>query len=444
MNLAIVTLIALIGLDKSETALRDYVSKPDPTYRFEKRAEQTNSAGVKVTELRMTSQTWQDIEWKHVVYIFEPAKIATPGHAMLFITGGRWNELLDATPPDAKINAPSEAMALAAQAGMPVVAITHVPFQPIFGGMVEDEIISHTFVKYLETRDASWPLLFPMVKAAVRAMDAAQEHLKKSSGNRVNGFTVFGASKRGWTTWLTAASGDPRVKGIMPIVIDTLNMDAQMKHQLDSYGEYSEQIKDYTEKGIQQQMDTPAGRELNRMVDPFHYRKKLTLPKLIVNGTNDPYWTVDSLNLYWDELKGPKYIFYAPNGGHDLNPESILRLASTGAAFAKLSAGKLKFPKMDWKYEEHGDGTTLAIRSDLLASSARAWVATSDTRDFRKSKWEASPMTVKDDAYVFDLPRPATGYAAFFGEAKFLLDGKPVYLCTTIRVVPAGDAKSEP
>ncbi len=276
-----------------------------------------------------------------------------------------------------------------------------------------------------------------MVKAAIRAMDTSQEYMKKTWNLDINGFTVMGASKRGWTTWLTAATGDPRVKAIMPIVIDTLNMPEQMKHQLESYGEFSDQIKDYTEKGIQMKMESEIGKELNAMVDPYSYRKLLTLPKLIVNGTNDPYWTLDALNLYWGDLEGPKYIFYAPNGGHGLNPEGIVRLSTTAINFAKMAAGQQTLPKLDWKIEEVDKGLSLNLKSDLLPAVTRVWTASAPTRDFRKSKWSHVHMETKDDGFEFVLPRPESGFAAAYAEAKYFLDGKPAYFCTNVKIIPA-------
>ena len=64
--------------------------------------------------------------------------------------------------------------------------------------------------------------------------------------------------------------------------------------------------------------ETVEGQKLWKMVDPWVYREKITIPKLIINGANDPYWPLDALNSYWDDLKGDKWLLYVPNAGHDL------------------------------------------------------------------------------------------------------------------------------
>src|SRR5262249_39201898 len=130
---------------------------------------------------------------------------------------------------------------LATKAKAPVAFLFGIPNQPLFGKLTEDTLIAETFVRYLETKDDSWPLLFPMVKRLVKAMDAVQEFAKKEWKHDVKSFVVTGGSKRGWTSWLTGAA-DPRVKAIAPMVIDTLNMQKQMDYQLESYGAYSKMI----------------------------------------------------------------------------------------------------------------------------------------------------------------------------------------------------------
>ena len=84
--------------------------------------------------------------------------------------------------------------------------------------------MAETCVKYRETKEASWPLPFPMVKGLVKSRDALQAFAKEEWKFDVKDFVITGASKRGWTSWLTAATGDKRVKAIAPLVIDTLNM----------------------------------------------------------------------------------------------------------------------------------------------------------------------------------------------------------------------------
>src|SRR5699024_2262708 len=130
-----------------------------------------------------------------------------------------------------------------------VAVLKQVPNEPLFDSLVEDQIISYTLHRFLKNTDYTWPLLFPMVKSAEKAMDAVQDFAKNKLHHAVNRFVVSGASKRGWTTWLMAATGDSRVVAIAPMVIDILNMPVNLAHQMKAYGSYSQEIQDYVHLG---------------------------------------------------------------------------------------------------------------------------------------------------------------------------------------------------
>jgi PhoPQ-activated pathogenicity-related protein len=418
-------------------ALQIYVEKPDSTYQWKKRREGALGNGSYV-ELTLTSQTWRDIAWKHQLFIYRPSTVGAGSQALLLIAGGSWKPELEKAPANADAKLPGEALiaaALAETVRAPVAVLLQVPEQPLFGGMVEDEIISHTFAKFMETNDAEWPLLLPMVKSVVRAMDAVEEFADAEWQLDVEKFLVTGASKRGWTTWLTAAV-DPRVNAIAPMVIDMLNMKPHMELQELSFGGYSEQIRDYTDKGLQDRLDSDRGDTLRSIVDPYSYRARLKQPKLIILGTNDRYWPVDALNLYWDDLEGEKYILYVPNNGHGLRDH--LRLVGTVCALHEHITGEKALPKLDWKFEDQADKLQLKLSSDTLPESVRSWRAASKTRDFREVRWESQAVKADDSdgrRYVIDLGKPATGFAAIFAEAQFNGRPMPFYLSTNLRVV---------
>lgn len=426
---------------ENSSPLAEYVAQPDDSFSWIKR-RQGKLGEAEFVELTLTSQTWHDIAWKHQLFVLKPKQVRHESQAILLIGGGNWNDEL-ARPIGGEQDAgqagqlPKEAAllaALAAETGSPVAVLLHVPQQPIFGGMREDEIISYTFEQYLKTGDATWPLLLPMVKSAVRGMDAVQQFAERDWQLEIERFTVTGASKRGWTTWLTAAV-DLRVQSIAPMVIDVLNMAPQMKHQLETFGKFSEQIEDYTKRGIQGHMASKPGDDLRKIVDPYSYRGNLIQPKLILLGTNDRYWTLDALNLYWDGLEGEKRVLYVPNQGHKLaDPE---RVVGSIAAFHRQALGELTLPELNWKLAD-GDGKLhLQLTSTAEPAHALAWVATSPTRDFREAKWTSQKLQRVDGAYRFALPAPETGYAALLGELKFASDSLPYYLSTNVKIVPA-------
>jgi PhoPQ-activated pathogenicity-related protein len=419
--------------------LADYVRKPDPSYRWEKRSE-GRIGQARYAELLLTSQTWKDIVWKHQLFVITPDNVDPAAkHAMLLIAGGAWNP---DRPKAGEIMQPQgevgELAMIATRLREPAALLMDVPVQPLFGNMYEDTIIAYTFDKYLQTGDSTWPLLLPMVKSAVRAMDAVQAFSKQNSSLNIEKFTVRGISKRGWTTWLTGAV-DGRVAGIVPIVIDMLNMKPHAQLELSSFGHFAENVRDYTERHLQQRMNTPGGQALRRIVDPYAYLDTLTMPKLLMMGTNDPYWPLESANLYWNDLSGEKYLLYAPNEGHGFGGP---RRAGSFLAFQEHVAKGKRLPKLSWKYELGATSLQLTVESDLKPQSVAAWTATANTRDFRDSKWTSQAIAEQNGAYVFALSVPEKGFAAVFGEARFANEPIPYFLSTNVHVV--GKSQKEP
>ncbi|MCI0333940.1 MAG: PhoPQ-activated pathogenicity-related family protein [Planctomycetes bacterium] len=410
--------------DSTPTALQDYVAAKDDAYAW-KILKNDRSDGFLTYDIELTSQVWQGITWKHALTVFVPPDVRHKDTLLLFIMGGS----IGKRPGD-----DDRAMGrkLAAAAQMPVALLHQVPNQPLLGDRKEDDLISETFLRYLDTKDATWPLLFPMVKSAVRAMDALQEIALERHNTEIERFVVTGGSKRGWTTWLSAVADD-RVAGIAPIVIDTLNFRPQMKHQKETWGEYSEQIADYTLKGLVDVMEKQPEIPLWRWVDPYTYRSQLSLPKLLINGTNDRYWVIDAMNLYWDDLIGEKHVLYVPNAGHGLDGGREHAL-TTLAVFAQHIAIEEPLPDVSWKHDDDGGQMRLVVESTPKPKAVRLWVAHSDDKDFRPDRWNATPLEANGDgAYVGHVEKPTAGYVAFFAEATYPFGDLEYGLSTQIR-----------
>jgi PhoPQ-activated pathogenicity-related protein len=422
---ATVCVAALTWTAPARADLVEYVKKPDDTFSWKRKASKEVN-GVQVWELELVSQKWHDIVWDHelVVYLARDAK---PGKTMMLLNTGytqnlRWQFI---------------GLELARLTDAPVAVLYGIPKQPLFDGKKEDALIAETFVRYLKTKDESWPLLFPMVKSVVRAMDALQAFSKEEWKEPVKEFVVSGGSKRGWTTWLTAASGDARVKAIAPMVIDTLNMVEQMKHQKEVFGKPSVMVHDYVERGLIPLPDSDEARKLWRMVDPYSYRDKLTLPKLLLMGNKDQYWTTDALNLYWDDLKGPKWVTYIPNAGHDLQQEGKPgggRALAALAGFTRHMIADNPMPKLSWKHDDADGKLRLKVEASQAPRAARLWVATGPTRDFREAQWKEHKSTLKKDGMVGEVEPPKEGCLAFYGDLEYEIGGVKFNLCTQIRV----------
>jgi PhoPQ-activated pathogenicity-related protein len=196
-------------------------------------------------------------------------------------------------------------------------------------------------------------------------------------------------------------------------------------------------VHDYVERGLIPLPDTDEARRLWRMIDPYSYRDKLTLPKLLILGNNDPYWTTDALNLYWDGLKPGKWVTYVPNAGHNLqqngNPVATRALESLGA-FSRHMIADNPMPKLSWKHDDAGGKLRLTVAATQTPRSATLWVATAPTHDFREARWEERKATLGKNGMVGEVDPPKEGCLAFYGDLEYDISGVRYHLCTQIRL----------
>ena len=156
-------------------------------------------------------------------------------------------------------------------------------------------------------------------------------------------------------------------------------MTRHFPYQAEVWGSPSEKIRPYTELNLHRVLSSPEGHALREIVDPFAYRSMIQQPKLIVIATNDEYFPVDSLNLYWDDLTGPKYVLYLPNDRHSI--EDYGRVIPSLNALHKNAAEGTPLPQLAWEYESGDAMLALCVRSDVRPYEVRSWTADSDDRD---------------------------------------------------------------
>ena len=392
------------------TALDAYLGNSDATWAWEVRDEY-RVGNTTAYSIFLVSQKWQGILWKHELIVFVPQEISHDG-ALLFITGG---SISDGMPGFARPNSgESTRLASIAERNRAITAmLRQTPNQPLFGSLHEDALIAFTLNEFRKDGDYSWPLLFPMAKSAIRSMDVVQEFAQAFTGSVVTRFVISGASKRGWTTWLAGATNDPRIVAIAPMVIDILNMPATLADQQKDYN-YSEEIADYVELEIPQALHSEFGNALVQMIDPFSYRQRLTMPKMIFMGANDPYWTIDAIKHSIYEMPGQNLLCYVANAGHNLG-DGQKAFASLGAFFNLTLNNKL-YPACSSTLSKNSGGISLEVKiNNCQPERAVLWTAVSNSRDFRQSVWTDKEIEAGTEINLTIAP-PQTGYKAFFVE----------------------------
>jgi PhoPQ-activated pathogenicity-related protein len=426
----------------AQTALDRYVAAPDANFSW-KVLKPLPAEGATATLLEMTSQKWlteQEVErplWTHWLTVVRPPEVKSDV-ALLYITGGSLERQPPSSPPAWLVNA-------ARDTGTVTVELRLVPNQPVVfkadptrKPRTEDDFIAYTWDKYMRTGDEKWPARLPMTKSAVRAMDAVTQFAAGADGggSKIARFVVSGASKRGWTTWTTAAV-DRRVIAIVPAVIDMLNLEPSFIHHYRAYGTWSDAVKDYTEHGIMDWMGTPQFRALMKIEEPYEYRDRLTIPKLILNASGDQFFLPDSSQFYFDDLKGETHVRYVPNASHSMDKTDAIE---TLHAFYAAVVAATPRPEVKWTFEKDG---SIKVVTKQLPSSVQLWQAVNPkARNFRLDTigpaYTNTPLQpTGPNTWVGTVKAPPAGWTAFFVEMTFPGPGKyPLKLTSGVRVLP--------
>jgi PhoPQ-activated pathogenicity-related protein len=336
-------------------------------------------------------------------------------------------------------------LAAAMQTNSIVAEIHNIPFQPLtfandsFGERYEDAIITYGWRKFLEggakDEDAIWLARFPMTKAVKLGMDAVTDVVEKNYKKPINSFVVGGASKRGWTTWTTAATDD-RVVAIIPIVIDMLNLEASFDHHWKNYGFWAPAVDDYVREGIMDWMGTPEFDRLLELTEPYSFKANYDMPKLLINAAGDQFFQPDSWEFYWNELIGEKHMQYVPNFGHDLSESDAI---PNMISFYASVLNQTPRPQYEWKVTD--DKIILTLDPADKPISVKTWTAENqNSRDFRVDEfgpnWKYSEVKINESGtYELALESPEKGFKGYFIEVTFA--GKtPLKITSGVEVMP--------
>jgi len=410
--------------------LKAYVDTEDPAFRYEIRE---TVRGDSWTEYRvfMISGTWlteaevDETQWWHWLTMVVPDQVRETESLMHI--GDGWTG--DTIP----IVARKEMIEAALATGSVISHLSNIPYQPIdfkedkAGRVFEDDLIAFAWLQFMEggagEKLQKWLPRFPMTRAVVKAMDVVQE-ICASNHQPVDEFFVTGASKRGWTTW-TVAAVDERVMGIAPVVIDLLNVIPSFKHHWQCTGEWAPAIAPYVNLGIMNWIDSDEFLAMLKLVEPYQFLVRLTMPKLLINATCDEFFVTDSWQFYWDDLKGENHLQYVPNVGHGLHgsylPENLI-------SFYYSTISHKKIPDFKW----HIMGDTIYAEVDPGSDyQISKWEAINEKdRDFKlyvigNEAWKMEALDVREDGkYVIPVTIPESGYKGALVEVVFNPDSE--------------------
>ncbi|CAF3879539.1 unnamed protein product [Adineta steineri] len=385
------------------TPLDDYVHKPDPVFAW-KRIQIFPYSTHTIHILNMTSQQWFNgilnknstsfssrSIWWHYMIITVPKILKRSQTAFLLISGGSNNNPIptESWTTDVALNTGSVAIELRQIPNQPIQFMA----DPFNKSRTEDEIIAWTWKTFIETNGSDPYILLrmPMTKAVVRGMDATQAFLRQQEIPVPEHFIISGLSKRGWTTWTTAAVDNTRVIGAIPIVMDMLNIRQNMKSHYRSLAGWTYDFDDYYIENITMYLDNPYFQAMADIVDPYSYFDRYRNTRIYqIQAADDEFFLPDSEDFFWNDLQnatGGSFLRRIPNVGHSITGynESLI-------SFYLSVYDQQKLPLVTWNrtiYDSYAEIIAAVDIGDehphpISAVGFKAQTTTGTKRDFRQ------------------------------------------------------------
>ncbi|XP_060616935.2 autocrine proliferation repressor protein A-like isoform X1 [Anolis sagrei] len=460
------TVLPSVWMCEQKKALDVYVKEHDPYYSYTLKKEETKQ-GVTVYSLNMTSLKWLDeseVErsvWWHELFIALP-KVQTMNDSCLLIPSNGRNDCVPVLDIDYNLN---DIIDTAKSTGSCAALLRQIPNQPntFYKIPIEeckksssDGGLSCSWWKFLNDKTARPHTLlqFPMVKATVRAMDTITAFLMNESNGKMNitKFTLAGISKRGWSSWLTAAV-DNRVVSFFPFLADLLNMRKNLHHQYRSYCGWTFLLRPLRDTNITQQLDKPRFKEMASHIDPLEYNGRYSMQaKYISVATGDEFFQPDDSHYYFSQLMGEKLFRIVPNIGHahTLLLGQRVTLLDSLKAFYVSTMQNLRRPQITWNRTETNTSGIIHLFTDQEPLSTKCYFAStlsSQRRDFRlfvgpgipqPVLWcQCSVEKVRPGIYKAEVNKPLKGWRGFFIEVTFPGPGGHTHVFTSeLHVIP--------
>nr|XP_028571199.1 autocrine proliferation repressor protein A-like [Podarcis muralis] len=461
----------------AQTALDEYIKQDDHHYNYTV-IKKEDRPGVTLYTLNMTSLKWlneSEVDrpiWWHELFIAMSKEQKLKDSCLLIIGNGRndaSNTIIDFRVGDIINLAKSTGSCAALLGQIPNYPITYkkIPMKRCKRSS-ENAAVACSWWKFMN--DESEPphvlIQFPMVKAAVRGMDTVTDLMLKESGGKVKikKFTLTGVSKRGWTTWVTAAL-KKRVVSFLPIVYDQLNFIQNWHHQYRAYCGWSCTRNDYYHLNITRQLDTTRFQKLNSHIDPFAYNERYQNKTWCsIGATGDEVNLPDDTYYFFDQLAGNKYLRFLPNTNHavTLLPWSRPSVLETCRAFYLSTMQNLSMPQISWKRVETNATGIIYLYTDREPSETKCFFACTwltKRRDFRVLRcsfpflslmfWKPCKIDkVGTGVYKAELSKPLLGWKGFFIEVTFKGPENDKHVFTSeVQIIPdtfpCADCKGE-